>query len=204
MSFIESPRFPDVIAFTAVGGPGFSTNIITLASGYESRNINWTSSRYGYDLAIPVRSQVEVDVINAFFRNAKGKARGFRFKDYSDFEAVDSSVVSITSKTFQLQKVYTSGTETNNRIITKPVADTIQIYVGTTLVESGFSPGYTLDEETGIITFEDEPGGTVTWTGEFDVPVRFDTDLLQWRVVDRGSDGLLYQIEQLPLVEIRI
>lgn len=204
MSFIESPRFPDVIAFTAVGGPGFSTNIITLASGYETRNINWTSSRYGYDLAIPVRSQAEVDAINAFFRNTKGKARGFRFKDYSDFEALDGSVITLTSTTFQLQKVYTSGTETNGRIITKPVADTIQIYVGTALVESGFSPGYTLDEETGIITFEDEPGGTVTWTGEFDVPVRFDTDLLQWRVVDRGSDGLLYQIEQLPLVEIRI
>jgi len=204
MSFIESPRFPDVIAFSAVGGPGFSTNIITLASGFESRNINWTSSRYGYDLAIPVRSQAEVNEINAFFRNARGKANGFRFKDYSDFEATDSSVISITTSTFQLQKVYTSGTETNSRIITKPVADTIHIYVGTAEVDSGFSPGFTLDEETGIITFEDEPGGTVTWSGEFDVPVRFDTDILQWRVVDRGSDGLLYQTELLPLVEIRI
>ena len=204
MSFIESPRFPDVIAFSAVGGPGFSTNIITLASGFESRNINWTSSRYGYDLAIPVRSQAEVNEINAFFRNARGKANGFRFKDYSDFEATNSPVISITSKTFQLQKVYVSGSETNSRIITKPVGDTIHIYVGTGEVDSGFSPGMTLDEETGIITFEDEPGGTVTWSGEFDVPVRFDTDTLQWRVVDRGSDGLLYQIEQLPLVEIRI
>jgi uncharacterized protein (TIGR02217 family) len=204
MSFIESPRFPDVIAFSAVGGPGFSTNIITLASGFESRNINWTSSRYGYDLAIPVRSQAEVNEINAFFRNARGKANGFRFKDYSDFEATDSSVISITTSTFQLQKVYTSGTETNSRIITKPVAGTIHIYVGTAEVDSGFSPGFTLDEETGIITFDDDPGGTVTWSGEFDVPVRFDTDILQWRVVDRGSDGLLYQTELLPLVEIRI
>ena len=204
MSFIESPRFPDVIAFSAVGGPGFSTNIITLASGYESRNINWTSSRYGYDLAIPVRTQAEVDVINAFFRNARGKANGFRFKDYSDFSAIASSVMSITTSSFQLQKVYTSGSETNSRIITKPVADTIQIFVGTQEVGSGFSPGYVLDEETGIITFDDDPGGTVTWTGEFDVPVRFDTDTLQWRVVDRGSEGLLYQVEQLPLVEIKI
>ena len=204
MSFIESPRFPDVIAFTAVGGPGFSTNIITLASGYESRNINWTSSRYGYDLAITVRNQAEVYAINAFFRLVKSKENVFRFKDYADFQATNASVISLTSSTFQLQKVYTSGTETNSRIITKPVGETIHIYVGSGEVGSGFSPGFTLDEETGIITFEDEPGGTVTWSGEFDVPVRFDTDMLQWRVVDRGSDGLLYQIEQLPLVEIRI
>lgn len=204
MSFIESPRFPDVIAFTAVGGPGFSTNVITLASGYESRNINWTSSRYGYDLAIPVRTQTEVNEINAFFRIAKGRANGFRFKDWSDFDATKSSVITLTPTTFQLQKVYTSGSETNSRIITKPVAETIHIYVGTQEVNSGFSPGFTLDEETGIITFEDEPGGTVTWTGEFDVPVRFDTDELKWRVVDRGNTGLLYQVEQLPLMEIRI
>ena len=204
MSFIESPRFPDVIAFSAIGGPGFSTNIITLTSGYESRNINWTSSRYGFDLAIPVRTQSEVDEINAFFRIMKGRANGFRFKDWSDFFATDSTVIALGDDAYQMQKIYTAGTETNSRIITKPVAETIQIYVGGTEVTSGYSPSCTLDEETGIIYFEDTPGGTVTWSGEFDVPVRFDTDTLKWRVVDRGSDGLLYQVESLPLVELRI
>ena len=155
-------------------------------------------------MAIPVRTQTEVNEINAFFRIAKGRANGFRFKDWSDFDATKSSVITLTPTTFQLQKVYTSGSETNSRIITKPVAETIHIYVGNQEVNSGFSPGFTLDEETGIITFEDEPGGTVTWTGEFDVPVRFDTDELKWRVVDRGNTGLLYQVEQLPLLEIRI
>lgn len=204
MSFIESPRFPDVIAFSAIGGPGFSTNIVTLTSGYESRNINWSSSRYGYDLAIPVRTQTEVDEINAFFRNMQGRANGFRFKDWSDYQVTHSSVTELTSTTFQLRKVYTSGSETNIRIITKPVPETIFIYVDSVEVSSGFSPGCVLDEETGILTFESDPTGTVTWSGEFDVPVRFDTDTLQWRVVDKGADGLLYQIESLPLVEVRI
>jgi uncharacterized protein (TIGR02217 family) len=204
MSFIESPRFPDVIAFSAIGGPGFSTNVVTLTSGYEARNINWSSSRHGYDLAIPVRGQTEVDEINAFFRIMQGRAHGFRFKDWSDYQVTNGSTIAMSGDAFQMQKVYTSGTETNSRIITKPVGATIQIYVNGYEVMSGFSPGYTLDEETGIIYFDDDPDGVVTWSGEFDVPVRFDTDTLRWRVVDRGSDGLLYQVESLPLVEIRI
>ncbi len=200
MSFFESPRFPDVIAFSAMGGPGFSTSVVTLASGYESRNINWSASRYGYDLAIPVRNQTEVDTINAFFRNARGKANGFRFKDWADFTASVAPTITLTTKTFQLQKIYASESQINNRLITKPIASTLEVFVNAVKVTSG----YTLDASTGILTFTDVPAGAVTWSGEFDVPVRFDTDTLQWRVIDRGSDSLLYQVEQLPLVEVRI
>lgn len=200
MSFIESPSFPDSIGFSAVGGAGFSTNVVTLASGYESRNINWTSSRYGYDLALPVRTQSEVDVINAFFRSCQGRATGFRFKDWSDFQAVKQSTVTLTTKTFQMQKVYTSGSSTNTRKIQKPVLSTVKIYVANIEATSGWS----VDGPSGVITFIDEPSGAVTWSGNFEVPVRFDIDELKWRVVDRGSDGLLYQCEALPLVEVRI
>ena len=200
MSFIESPRFPDVIAFSAIGGPGFNTSVVTLASGYESRNINWSASRYGYDLAIPVRTQTEVDTINAFFRNANGKAHGFRFKDWADYAASLAPTITLTTKTFQLQKTYVTGSLTSNRIITKPVASSLEVFVNAVKVTSG----YTVNSATGIITFTDVPAGAVTWSGEFDVPVRFDTDSLQWRVIDKGSDSLLYQVEQLPLVEVRI
>ena len=131
MSFIESPRFPDVIGFTAVGGMGFSTNVVTLASGFEARNVNWSATRYGYDLALPVRNQAEVDAINAFFRNAQGRAQAFRFKDWADFEAVKNSTETLTTKTFQLQRDYVSGNATNVRTIKKPVSGTILIYVGT-------------------------------------------------------------------------
>lgn len=200
MSFIESPRFPDTIAFTAQGGPGFSTNIVTLASGFEARNINWSQTRYEYDLAIPVRTQAEVDEINAFFRNMQGRANGFRFRDWSDFEALAAPTASISATEYQLQKAYTSGGYTNTRTIKKPVAGTVTVYVGGTEVTSG----YALDTATGIITFTSDPGGTVTWSGQFDVPVRFDVDALRWRVVERSVDGLLYQADKLPLVEVRL
>jgi len=200
MSFIESPRFPDVIGFTAVGGMGFSTNVVTLASGFEARNVNWSATRYGYDLALPVRNQAEVDAINAFFRNAQGRAHAFRFKDWADFEAVKSSTETLTTKTFQLQRDYVSGNATNVRTIKKPVSGTILIYVGDSLQTSG----YTLDHTTGVITFTDVPAGAVTWSGHFDVPVRFDIDALKWRVVERGPGGLMYQCDELTLLEVRL
>lgn len=203
MSFIESPRFPDDIGFSAVGGPGFSTNVVTLVSGYESRNVNWASTRYSYDLAIPPRTQAEVDVINAFFRNAQGRANGFRFKDWSDYLATAASTVSLglsPNTQFQLQKSYVSGSSNNVRKITKPVSGTVQVYVAGVLQTSG----YTVNHATGVITFTVAPAGVVTWTGQFDVPVRFDVDTLRWRVLDRDASGLLYQVESLTLMEVRV
>lgn len=200
MSFVESPRFPDTIAFSAQGGPGFSTNVVTLASGFEARNINWSQTRYEFDLAIPPRDQTEVNEINAFFRNMQGKALGFRFRDWSDFEAMNAPTESITTTEFQLLKSYVSGSYTNTRAIKKPVPGTVVVYVGGTEQTSGF----TLDTATGVITFSSAPSGTVTWSGQFDVPVRFDTDTLQWRVIDKSLDSLMYQADKLPLVEVRL
>lgn len=202
MSFIETPRFPDKIAFTAIGGPGFSTTVVTLVSGYEARNINWSETRHSYDLAVPVRNQAEVDVINAFFRSAQGRAKGFRFKDWSDCTTTKALAVSVGASPnvlFQMQKQYVSGATTNERKITKPVSGTVTVYVNNVLQTSG----YTVDYTTGAITFTSPPAGAVTWSGEFDVPVRFDVDVLRWRVVDRGTDGLLYQVESLPLIEVK-
>jgi uncharacterized protein (TIGR02217 family) len=203
MSFYESPRFPDNIAFSAVGGPKFSTNVIVLVSGYEARNANWTNTRYEYDLAIPPRSQTEVETINAFFRTVQGRAYGFRFKDYADHTATSQPATSVGNSPnldFQMYKRYTSGAQTNDRKISKPVDGTVFVYVSNVLQTTGF----TVDYETGVISFSSAPAGAVTWSGDFDVPVRFDIDALRWRVIDRVSDGLIYQIDSLPLVEVRV
>lgn len=50
------------------------------------------------------------------------------------------------------------------------------------------------------------PQDTLTWTGEFDVPVRFLSDEASWQIVDRaGSEGgLLYSWAGIDLTEVRI
>ena len=44
----------------------------------------------------------------------------------------------------------------------------------------------------------------MTWTGEFDVPARFDTDLMAITVVTKSAQGdLLEAWESIPIVELR-
>ena len=62
--------------------------------------------------------------------------------------------------------------------------------------------GYTVDLTTGIVTFTVAPGAGVAVTSDydFDVPVRFDTDMLSVRI-----DGpAQYMWDSIPIVETRI
>ena len=59
MAFHEI-RFPDDIAYGASGGPEFATTIVTMASGYEQRNINWQAARGRWDVASGLKNQTQL------------------------------------------------------------------------------------------------------------------------------------------------
>jgi uncharacterized protein (TIGR02217 family) len=68
--------------------------------------------------------------------------------------------------------------------------------------------GFILDTTNGVITFGDPapdiPAETWTWTGEFDVPVRFDTDVMKIGIVNKSASGtLLEDWQQIPVIELR-
>ena len=121
MSFHEV-RFPDDIAYGATGGPEFATSVVATASGYEQRNINWSAARGRWDVASGLKKQTQLDTLIAFFRARKGRAYGFRFKDWTDFKATAQALGSGngTIKTFQLIRTYSSGGNTDVRTITGP------------------------------------------------------------------------------------
>ncbi len=199
MAFIET-RFPTDIAYGSSGGPEYSTDIVITQSGYEQRNSNWAQARASYNVAHGIKSQAQLDVLIAFFRARKGKADGFRFKDWTDFKATGEWIGSGNGVTtnFQLVKHYASGSVTETRIINKPVGGTLIVYVGG-LVQS--SSLYTLNSATGIISFHSAPAsGNITADFEFDVPVRFDTDRLSASLDSYGSQSWY----DIPLVEIRL
>lgn len=103
-----------------------------------------------------------------------------------------------TLTAFQLTKTYVSGSNTYVREIKKPVTGTVKIYLNSLLQGSGF----TIDHTTGIVTFTIAPGAGVAVTADcdFDVPVRFDTDMLSVRI-----DGpAQYLWDSIPIVETRI
>lgn len=203
-SFIETPRFPSCVAYGATGGPKFSTNIVALASGREQRNIVWSQVRAEYDVGHRNRTIVEMDELRAFFYAVRGRAYGFRFKDYTDYEvsATEGFLVDDggSPSAFKMMKRYTIGTMTYDRRIYKPVVGSVTCYLNGEAM-----PGWTVDYATGIVTGMHTgspnyyPGAAVTWAGEFDVPVRFDVDHL-----DVSTDELnAYTWGSIKLVELR-
>lgn len=198
MAFAET-RFPTDISFGSSGGPEYSTAVVELASGYEQRNVNWAEARARYNVAHGVKTQAQLDALIAFFLARKGRAHGFRFKDWTDF-AVQGQLIGtgdgVTTE-FQLLKSYVNSV-VESRTITKVVAGTAKIYVNGTLQMSGV----TVDNTTGIVTFAAAPvsGTSITADFEFDVPVRFDTDRLSASIEEYGITSWL----DIPLVEVRI
>ena len=207
MAFHEI-RFPDNISRGARGGPERRTQVVELASGDEERNASWANSRRRYDVAYGIRRADDLAAVVAFFEARNGRLYGFRYKDWADYKSsLPSQAITPTDqqigtgtgslKTFQLAKRYTSGAQTWTRTIAKPVAGTIMIALG--LVEQ--VSGWALDATTGIVTFTAAPSnGVIVRAGfEFDVPVRFDTDMLDVTLdIER-----LGSITSMPLLEIR-
>ena len=207
MAFHEV-RFPDDISRGARGGPERRTQIVELASGGEERNAAWANSRRRYDVAYGIRRADDLAVVVAFFEARNGRLHGFRFKDWGDHKScLPSQTPGVadqqigtgdgTTTAFQLVKRYTSGAQSWMRAITKPVAGTVTIALNGTPQPSGWS----MNTSTGLITFAPAPGtgATITAGFAFDVPVRFDTDVLDVTL----DFERLGSITSIPLVEIR-
>ena len=202
MAFFETPRFPENIAYGSSGGPEFKTHVFEGQSGIEERHIAWANARQRFDVSYDIRDADDMDTVRALFYNAKGKAHGFRFKDWADYELTDELIATgdNTTTVFNITKTYTAGSETYVRRISKPVSGGIEVYVDGVLQTEGGANDYTLDYTTGVITFDTAPGAglDITVTGSFDVPVRFDVDQMT-----PSHEGYLQESwGTIPLVEL--
>jgi uncharacterized protein (TIGR02217 family) len=200
MAFIET-RFPADIAYGSSGGPEYSTDVVITQSGYEQRNSNWQEARAVYNVAHGIKTQSQLNMLIAFFRARKGRADGFRFKDWTDYRA-DGQLIGYgdgETTLFQLIKHYVSGDITETRTIYKPVAGTVYLYCNAVLQEES---AYEVDVTTGGIIFDTAPAAAVAITAgfEFDVPVRFDTDRLSASLDSYGSHSWY----DIPIVEIKL
>lgn len=209
MAFYETPRFPERIGAGAMGGPEFMTTVVKVAGGAEQRNGSWTYPLHKWDVSVGLRFQADFLAVRAFFLTMRGRLHGFRFKDLADYQAAhtgdEKGIVSgITSTTFQLVKRYTSGAQTFDRKITKPIAAGFELKnSGSTLT---LTTDYTIDTVTGIVTTAtSKTAANLTWSGEFDVPMRFDTDALRGRIEAKNpTQGLLHVWDAIPIVELRL
>ena len=199
MTDFHDVQFPATIAYGASGGPRFLTAITATQSGREQRVAQWQCSRGEWNVSTGIRSRADVAAFLAFFYARRGRAHGFRFRDWTDFRAAGQLLGTGDGerKTFQLMRRYDSGGAVHERRITRPVAGTVTVYRDDVEVTSGVS----VDHATGLVTFSNAPdvGTEVTADYEFDVPARFDTDAADLTV----ETFEMQQWGRITVVEIR-
>lgn len=212
--FDESAVLTDVIDYNAIsGGPEKSTTIITSPfSGVSQRNVNRLDPLHRYSVNTALLTQSQLNALREFFHCRDGMARGFRMRDCTEFWASSDGDFNSpigtpnqfgtgdgSTTVFGLYKTYTSGGVNRTRRIVKPVSATVSIYKNGVL--QTLTTDYTIDYATGIVTFVSAPtnGHALTWTGRFDVPVRFATDFFDAAMNDAAT-AISYN--NLPLLEI--
>lgn len=176
MAFLESPRFPDSIAYGAVGGPRWNTKEAFNAAGYRAALAGSAHPMREYDVAHGLKTQEQLDELLDFFQVTQGKLNGFRFKDWTDYTVASGrgSFLSLGGGTHQLRKLYTIGAGSYYRNITKPVSGTL------TITGTG---SYSINYATGVLTVSSGADPTA-WTGQFDVPCEFRDDHMKITLED--------------------
>ena len=189
MASFHDVRLLENIEQGAHGGPSYSTSVVQTTSGYEQRTANWSAPLHKWNVASGLRSEDEYAGLLAFFHARMGQLYGFRFKDWADFQAVNQPIVQdpVNPASWYLAVAYTSGGVSLIRRISRPVLGTVVLAAPT---GGGAVPSF--NAATRLCS------GPGTWTGEFDVPVRFQADQFNLTLsqIDIGN-------AELNVIEIR-
>lgn len=192
----DNVRLPEDIERGSQSIPRFQTTVTTLGKGAEQRNADWAQQRMKFDISYGIQGEDDYHDVRDFFMARLGRARGFLFKDWSDYQVTNQQIATgdgVTTQ-FQLTKRYVSSV-TYERTILAPVNGTVQMYVNGTPTSASVS--YT----TGVVTFTPAPANAtvIAASFEFDVPVRFDTDEfpIELHIWDAASIGSI-EIVELP------
>lgn len=188
-TFLETPRFPDDIAFWAEGGAGFKTVVTTSTSGREKRNSLWQYAMGKWKVnnvsrTVFVPQAYNVAQIRNFFRAMKGQAFGFRFRDWTDYQDEGAGIVGQPFSNFsasnfvpvgagtggpsyQMYKVYSENPFADYRVVQKPFnGGGLQVQRNGVNVTQGSAAGdCSIDTTTGIVTFVADSSAAITgWT----------------------------------------
>lgn len=192
-------RFPLDVSLGARGGPERATDIVALSSGREERNARWLHSRRRYDAGYGVKSRADMQAVLAFFEERRGRFHSFLWRDGIDHSSNGQEVIGTgdgVGTQFQLVKRYGADFDPYLRPITKPIEASVEM-----LVDGVATTGFTVDDTTGVVTFDVAPadGAVVGASFEFDTHVRFDTDRLDIQLTSFDAA----EIPAIPVVEVR-
>lgn len=186
---IDPVELPSRFTRRAAGGPTRLTEIVTLADGREERNQVWANSRRRWSLTGVLRDANDLDEVVEFFQAREGPARGFLWKDHTDFKSSRlADAIAATDQAlgvgdgsrvaFPLVKRYGGPAYAHLRRIRRPVAGTVTVKVGASVLAPD---AFAVDLTTGVVTLDVAPGAAVAVTAGFEyrVPVRFERDMVE-------------------------
>lgn len=200
----------------ATGGYAFRNTIHRLSNSLQERRICTNPiPMFKGALTKLVLTECDLDYFTAFFNARRGKTQGFRYKFWADYRttATQNSLIegysigtvipeSSGQVSFQMCKKYVSEGQETIKPLHKIVPGSVtEVRVNDSILYGGFDVNYS----TGVITFSSSYDPTqITFTCQFDIPVRFDIDRLPAIVelIDPQSERLCYSFSQIPLVEI--
>ncbi len=182
-----------------------NTRVVT-EGGDVTVNIQWQESLREYEISTIPLSIDNWELMEGLFEITEGGAYGFLMHDPKDFKvnSGEGKASLITGATYQMKRRYSTHTSNRykDRDITRPRNGTI-----TVTYNGGAAPSYTIDYDTGIITFTGGPVGSaalISWTGEFYVPVHFAGDVMGWDLVAPGAYEARYtEMPTITLMEVR-
>ncbi len=160
MAFDEI-RLPVEIEYGASGGAKFRTTVFQSKAGNEQRVAAWANRLGEWKVGFGLQDDDLRNDLITFFHARRGKFRGFRFRDWSDYKhdmAAGAPKMAFgtgdgTVGPFQILKTYDDGVQTYAREIAKLVAPIqISTFTLTTYVLNE-SIDYTIDLNTGLVTF---------------------------------------------------
>ena len=177
MSVIETRLSTRVeVGFSVV--PARFTDIVQLRSGREHRNARWANARRRYTGSYANWTRAMRDDLMNVWMACEGPTYAFLFKDWNDFDVTAQSLGNAPAGSIpvQLVKTYTFGSRTHTRTITRPRSASVTVY------QNGVAKAGAVDATTGLFTPTTAwtEGQALTWTGEFDVPVRFASDEIEF------------------------
>jgi len=207
---VPAYRLPEYIERGSQFGPTFKNVIQESIAGNEQRFAQWTKCRGVGDLSYGLLTSTDpvgdFKAILSIWLAHSGSLVPFRFRDWSDYTAVDEPFGSGdgTETLFQICKVYdpsyillgVPGVLTYVRNIT--LLDGAPVIKVNGVVQT-VTTHYTISS-SGMVAFVTPPtdGHSLNWTGQFDLPVRFDTSQLP--VVMNEAD--LTAIRSIPIKEV--
>jgi len=203
-------RLQDVLRVGGGGSAEYSTQLMTTASGFEHRNARWAGPRRRYEVHIGTRPISELRALQTFFLERCGRLHGFLWRDFIDYRSRgllsprgnDQPMKRMTpdGRVWAFFKGLRDESQTKRvRRIFKPLAASVKVAHNRRSISSD---QYVVHAVHGLIAFRSGYYRTESVQAgfDFDVPVRFDTDRLEIRMVT----DLAGTCEPIPLVEIQL